>query len=167
MRILFYSAAVFLVYAFQAVFAALFSHAFIKPDFPLIVVMCLSLLKGEIFGGVSGIINGIIDDAIYGGFMGLMALAKFITGYILGFFTRNVYKGPVIITMMAVFIGSMIYHLSVAALGVLTGTLTNPWYSFFSVSLGSALFNMIISPFVYGIIAKGQRFFDYYFDIKY
>lgn len=167
MRFLAYSLATFALYALQAVLVALFVNSSVKPDLPLIVVFCIALMRGEMAGGVAGLIYGFIDDAIYGSFFGITSLAKFCSAYALGHLTRNMYRGPAIITMFTVFLGFMLYHFSIALVGSFTKTLANPWYSFMGTAVSSSFLNMLISPLVYAAIVKGERFFDYYFNVKY
>ena len=139
----------------------------VKPDLPLVFALCMAIVKGKKAGAFMGFLNGLLEDIIFGRFVGLNTIAKTVTGYILGYSSQNVYKGPAIITMGLVFISSIIYNFLFIFLGYLTKELSPSWYSFLAVTMPSSLLNMLVSPFIYLMVSRMERFFDYYFDIKY
>jgi len=103
----------------------------------------------------------------FGRFIGLSAIAKSATAYLVGVGSKNLYKGRAIITMALAFIGTIIYNLIFVVVAYLTGELVNPWFQFFAITIPSALQNMIVSPLIYRGVTKIERFIDFYFDIKY
>lgn len=139
----------------------------VKPDLPLVFALCMAMLNGEKAGALTGLFNGLLEDILFGRFIGLNTIAKSVTGYIVGHGSRDLYKGRVIITMALVFIGSVIFNFLFMILAFLTGEAGQPWYHFLSIAIPSALLNMLISPLIYLGVSKMERFFDYYFDIKY
>lgn len=167
MRMMAYVFIMVILLVFQSTVMELFKIGGIKPDLPLVFALCCSLVKGENMGAFMGFVNGILEDIVYGRFLGFNALIKFLTGYIQGYFTRDIFKGPAIITMGLTFLGTLVYNIIFIFLSLIFKEITNPWYFFTPIVLPSALFNMIISPFVYYAIVKIERFFDYYFNVKY
>ena len=139
----------------------------VKPDLPLVFALCMAMVKGEKAGALTGFLNGFLEDILFGRFLGLNTIVKSITGYIVGYGSRDLYKGRVIITMALTFIGSVIFNFLFMILAFLTGEVGHPWYRFLLIVIPSALLNMIISPLIYLGVIKLERFFDYYFDIKY
>jgi len=139
----------------------------VKPDIPLVFILCVSMIKGERTGAVIGFLNGLLEDILFGRFLGFNALVKSMSGYILGFASKNVYKGPAIITMFFVFMSSIMYNFIFMLFSFLIKEITNPWVYFLPITIPSAFLNMIISPFVYLGISKLEHFFDFYFDVKY
>ena len=139
----------------------------VKPDLPLVFALCTAMVKGEKAGALTGLLNGFSEDILFGRFLGLNTIAKSVTGYIVGHASRDLYKGRVIITMALTFIGSVIFNFLFMLLTFLTGEASHPWYYFLSIAIPSALLNMLISPLIYLGVSKMERFFDYYFDIKY
>jgi rod shape-determining protein MreD len=152
---------------FQTTLIPIFQIRGIKPDLPLVYAFCLSLTKGENIGASMGFCVGILEDIMYGRLLGFSALAKFISCYILGYSSRNIFKGPAVITIGLVFLGSLFYNLIFVTIGFMLGDLTHPLLFFLPVALPSALYNMIISPFIYSWVVKMEDFLDYYFNIKY
>lgn len=139
----------------------------IKPDISLVFVMCIAMFKGEKTGAFIGFLNGLIEDMLYGRVLGFNALARLLTGYAIGFGTKNIFKGPVLITMGIVLIGSLFHSIIFVLLGYILKQTSNPWYFFMPIIVPSAFLNMIISPFIYYLVSKLESFFDYYFNIKY
>ncbi|MGI6486644.1 MAG: rod shape-determining protein MreD [Thermoanaerobacterales bacterium] len=139
----------------------------IMPDIPLVYAFCLSLIKNERIGASMGVFVGIIEDIMFGRFLGYNALVKFISCYGIGYCSRTIFKGPVMITMSLVFLGSLFYNLIFVIVGTLLGEITSPWLLFIPISLPAALYNMLISPIIYYIVQKTESFFDYYFNVRY
>lgn len=152
---------------FQSTAMELLKIGGIKPDLPLVFALCTALAKGESMGAFMGFINGVLEDIIYGRFLGFAALIKFLTGYIQGYITRDIFKGPVILTMSFTFLGTLVYNIIFIFLSLIFGEIANPWYFLMPIVLPSALFNMVVSPFVYCAVIKIEKFFDYYFNVKY
>lgn len=157
---------IFLVFI-QSTVMELFKINGVKPDLPLVFAICVALLKGENLGAFMGFINGFLEDIMYSNFLGFNSLVKFLTGFLSGYFTQDLYKGPAVITMGLTFLCSVVYHMIFIIISIFLKALDNPWSSFAPTVLPSALFNMIISPVVYHLLIKIEKFFDYYFDVKY
>lgn len=58
----------------------------ITPDIVLIGLVYVSIRKGKITGSVAGFVSGLILDFFSFSFIGLMALAKAVSGFFSGFF---------------------------------------------------------------------------------
>jgi len=167
LRMVAYVLIMVILMVFQSTVMELFKIGGIKPDLPLVFALCTALVKGENTGAFMGFVNGILEDIVFGRFLGFNALIKFITAYIQGYTTRNIFKGPAIITMSLTFLGTLVYNIIFIFLSLIFKEIANPWYFFMPVVLPSAVFNMVVSPFVYYAVVKLERFFDYYFNVKY
>lgn len=167
MRFLAYFLAMVLLFVFQTSVVSILPFNGIKPDLPLTFALCISLYKGENIGAFIGFLNGIFEDIVCGRFLGFNALVKFLTTYVEGYASRDIFKGPAIMTMALVFLGSLLYDFFFILVNLFINELKYPWYQLVPVALPSALFNMVISPLVYKSVVKLERFFDYYFNIKY
>lgn len=167
MMILVYSLIMIILFVLQTTVVAVFQITRVNPDLPLIFSMCLILVENEKIGSGMGLLNGILEDIFYGRLLGFNAMVKFLTNSILGYVSKNIYKGPIIITMGLVFFGTIIYNLLLVILSFMTGTLAKSWGFFMPITLRSALLNMILSPLIYSGTIRLVRFFDYYFDTKY
>ncbi|AEE91682.1 Rod shape-determining protein MreD [Tepidanaerobacter acetatoxydans Re1] len=139
----------------------------VKPDLPLVFALCMAMVKNEKAGALTGLMNGFLDDILFGRFLGLNTIAKSIAGYVVGLGSRNLYKGRVVITMVLVFTGSVIFNFVFMTIAFLTGELIHPWRNFLPITVASSLINMFVSPLIYIGTYRMERFFDYYFDIKY
>ncbi|MDD4569368.1 MAG: rod shape-determining protein MreD [Tepidanaerobacteraceae bacterium] len=139
----------------------------VKPDLPLVFALCMAMIKGEKVGAVTGFFNGLLEDILFGRFLGLNTIVKCITTYVLGYGSRDIYKGPAVLTMALVFLGSILYNILFMLLAFFTNEISHPWYYFLPITIPSALLNMIISPLIYLAITKMERFFNYYFDTRY
>jgi len=139
----------------------------VKPDLPLVFALCIAIANGEKAGAATGLLNGILEDVFFGRFVGISAISKTATAYLVGYGSQNLYKGRTIITMALTFMGTVLFNLCFVIVAYLTGEMSYPWHQFFSISIPTALLNMIISPIIYQAIARMERFIDFYFDIKY
>lgn len=167
MMTLVYSLIMVILFILQTTVVAVFQITKVKPDLPLIFSMCIIIVENEKIGSSMGLLNGVLEDVFYGRLLGFNSMVKFLTNSILGYVSKNIYKGPIIITMGLVFFGTVIYNLLLVILSFMTGTLAKSWGFFIPITLRSALLNMILSPLIYGGTIRLVRFFDYYFDTKY
>ncbi|MDI3480492.1 MAG: rod shape-determining protein MreD [Tepidanaerobacteraceae bacterium] len=151
----------------QSTVMELFKIRWVKPDLPLVFALCTAMVKGENMGAFMGFINGILEDIVYGKMLGFAALIKFLSGYIQGYITRDIFKGPVFLTMIFTFLGTLIYDIILIFFSLIFGQIRPPWYFFIPIVLPSALSNMLISPLVYMAVVKIEKFFDFYFNVKY
>ncbi|ADL07508.1 rod shape-determining protein MreD [Thermosediminibacter oceani] len=166
MRLFIYLMIVTLLIIVQSTLGVLFKIGSVKPDFVLTFVMCVALIKGENLGAAYGLISGLIEDIVYGKFLGFSALVKFLTGYIVGYGTRDLFKGPIMFTIGFVFAGTLLYNL----IFFMTALVLTPEYKigfFVPVVVYSALYNAVIGPVMYSAILRLEKFLDYYFAIKY
>ena len=87
--------------------------------------MCIAMFKGEKNRCFYRILNGLIEDMLYGRVLGFNALARLLTGYAIGF-GKNIFKGPVLITMGIVLIGSLFHSIIFVLLGYILKQTSNP-----------------------------------------
>jgi len=139
----------------------------LKPDLPLVFALCIAIVNGEKAGALTGLLNGILEDIFFGRFIGINTIAKSAAAYLVGYGSQNLYKGRTLITMTLAFTGTVVFNLIFVIVAYLTGELVRPWHQFLSITIPSSLLNMFISPLIYIGVVKMERFFDYYFNIKY
>ncbi len=63
-----------------------------KPDFLLVIVICVSLCCGIEEGIVFGFFAGLAEDILCGGILGMNAFIKTLIGFIIGMFNKNLYN---------------------------------------------------------------------------
>ena len=92
-----------------------------KPDIVLIRVVFYALFHGHIHGGLLGVAFGLMEDLMTGRFIGLNAICKGLTGFIVGLMSERLYKNnfsiPVITVFVATFLHSIIYVCCGAVIG--------------------------------------------------
>lgn len=121
-----------------------------KPDFILILVVFFALFHGSVQGGLLGMLFGLIEDLMTGRFIGLNAICKGLTGFIVGQLSGRLYKNnfllPVITIFMSTFLFSVFYLIcgSIIGLNIEGGRLL-------MVSVSDAVYNIVFSPFFYAV----------------
>ena len=76
---------IFLIWLIQLLFADLLSIGTIRPDFPLILILYLSIIYGRFIGILCGFLLGLLVDLSGTAlFFGLLPLTYSITGYLAG-----------------------------------------------------------------------------------
>ena len=121
-----------------------------KPDFVLILVVFYALFHGHIHGGLLGVAFGLMEDLMTGRFIGLNAICKGLTGFIIGMVSERLYKNnffiPVVTVFASTFLHSMIYVVCSAVIGLnLEGV------RLMMVSISDAVYNIVFSPFFYAV----------------
>ena len=127
----------------------------IKPDLIIIIVVIFSLLKGEKEGAISGFTSGLLQDIFSTGLLGINALAKTVTGFICGILKEKIFYEHIlflipIITFLASLMQSILIFLLLRAFGVEY----NLAWSIKQIALPEALYNSLLSPFIFLAINK-------------
>ncbi len=119
-----------------------------KPDFVLILVVFFALFHGHVKGGILGMVFGLMEDLMTGRFIGLNAICKGLTGFIIGLFSERLYKNnffiPVVTVVVATFMHSILYLICGFAIG-----LNLEGFRKIMVSISDAVYNIVFSPFFY------------------
>ncbi len=167
MRTLVYGLLIIVLTVIQATFSNLFGAYTSGLNLPLIFAFCLSMVKNERSGFTAGFISGFLQDALFGTFIGMNTIAISVSAYIVGLSSKNLYKGRAVITMMLVFIGSVIFKFIFVVIALFTGQLTSSPQYIMSAVILPPFANMIISPLIYLLTYRIEDFFDFYFNLKY
>ncbi|MBQ2836859.1 MAG: rod shape-determining protein MreD [Peptococcaceae bacterium] len=119
-----------------------------KPDFVLILVVFYALFHGPVQGGILGVVFGLMEDLMTGRFIGLNAICKGLTGFVIGILSERLYKNnftiPVLTVFLSTFLQSVIYLLCGALIGLnLEGA------RLMMVSISDAVYNIVFSPVFY------------------
>jgi len=100
----------------QSTFIPLISLLGVVPDLLLIWLVSIALRRGQIEATVAGFAAGLLQDIVATKFLGLAALAKTVTGFILGYFynentteaTLGSYRFTLLV-LLAGFIHNLLY----------------------------------------------------------
>lgn len=127
------------------------------PDLMLIFVVFFALLNKLNKGTAYGFFCGLLEDVYLGRFLGLNALAKGITAYIIGKIQGNLFKDNLVVGISAVFIGTLLNSFLLFLL------------SFFTIDasyIGVNILPSILYQTVYNIIIAAPLYVWYYNSSK-
>lgn len=79
--------------------ATLFDHFRIfgiKPDFTLMIVISVGILRGKNYGTYVGLAAGLLLDVMFGKAFGINGMAYMISGLIAGYFNEKIFKDSIL-----------------------------------------------------------------------
>lgn len=126
----------------------------VVPNTALIMVVIISLAKGKYYGGVSGLIIGLLQDIMFSNAIGINAFIFFFAGYLIGFiedtFARDNIINPIIFTATTTIYYNIMYSLFIYFLGrsISFETVVK---SVFSIEV---IYNSVVSILIYKIFQK-------------
>ncbi len=112
------------------------------PDFILIVTLYLSVNNGRLFGCGTGFAGGLLLDFLSGCPFGLNTLLRTITGYIFGFFHKNINVSGFIFPFIFGVIATLLKAFILWVISIL----------YINVNI---TYNLISTPFLFEILANG------------
>lgn len=90
------------------------------PDLVLIFVVFFALLNGSKNAGIYGFLCGLLEDLYIGRFIGINALSKGITAYIIGLLEGRVFKENLFVGIISIVIGTCINSLCLLILSLIS-----------------------------------------------
>lgn len=120
----------------------------IKPDILLIIALFYSIFYGKLEGGIVGFCLGLLEDLYLGRFIGMNALSKGLTSYLIGFIAGSAFRENLLVPIITLFVGTLFNFTIVFILGTING-LQWTWALFLSKGLPLAIYNACLVPFVY------------------
>lgn len=108
MRIIILILLPFMALFLQSTIFSFFSIKGAVPDLILIFVIFYSLLNPVNRAGLYGLFCGLLEDLYTGRFIGMNALAKGFTAYILGSLQANVFKDNILVAVVSIIFGSLL-----------------------------------------------------------
>lgn len=123
----------------------------VKPDLLLIIVILSAVMNGKKTGAGLGFAYGLMEDLIAGRYIGLQALTKMLTGYLIGLLERKIFSDNVLVPVVVGGLGTLIHSLLVFVSLFLVGNfdIFSPG-NFLNYSLALCLYNLCVSVLVYG-----------------
>lgn len=91
----------------QSTFFSFYSINGIIPDLVLIFVVFFALFNGAEKGAVYGYLCGLLEDLFLGRLIGMNALAKALTAYVVGRLQSNVFKENLVVGVLGVFLATL------------------------------------------------------------
>jgi rod shape-determining protein MreD len=115
------------------------------PDLVLIFVVFYAFLNGDNKGAVYGFLCGLLEDLYMGRFIGVNALSKGITGFIIGRLQVRYFNENLLVGLLVVLIGTVLNSLFMLALGLSTFKIFNLDTSIISASIFQSLYNLLLA----------------------
>ncbi len=84
----------------------------VVPNTALIIVISIALYKGRIFGGVTGLLIGLIQDIVFSPVIGINAFIYFFIGYSIGLIENKLTRDNIIIPLIFSIFGIIFYNFS-------------------------------------------------------
>lgn len=119
------------------------------PDIVLVTVVCYSILNGARKGAVYGFLCGLLEDLYMGRFIGINALSKSLTAYIIGSLQGNVFRENLMVGVLGVFIATLINSGFLFLLSLLSMEVFHFDTSILSNILYQNIYNVLIATPVY------------------
>lgn len=158
MRYVFLTFVFAISYILESTIFIKFPVAGVKPNLILIFVVFYALLKGPREGALAGLIGGFLQDVLLGNFIGLNLLPMVLTGVLVGFLEKKVYKENFFIPIVSVLAATMIQQSLVYLLGLsIKGFPGNYLAVTIDILLPMAIYNSCLAPFLYGRFFKSAH----------
>jgi rod shape-determining protein MreD len=124
------------------------------PDVVLVTLIAVALLRGPVFGAVSGFWVGLVLDTASFGTFGLTSLLLTVAGYWTGRFGELTTRASAHPLLIAVALGTVGVALGSAVLHFMLGLTVPASYLFLGVLLPTLALNMLLAYPLYGLCAR-------------
>ncbi len=151
---------IFLITAFllQNTVGVYFKIGVVVPDITLVVLISVAFIEGQMPATAAGFVAGLLKDLVSVRGFGVNALTHTIIGYIAGAFETNIISNTLILMIMvaAATLVSQFFYVFIAFM--LSYQID---YLFWGYAVLAAIYNAIISPFIYfAVNAFYQKFLN-------
>lgn len=119
------------------------------PDLVLIFVVFHSFLNGDRKGAVYGFLCGLLEDLYMGRFIGVNALSKAMTGFIIGRLQVRFFNENLLVGLLVVLIGTVLNSAFMLVLGWSTFNVFNLDLSIISAAIFQSLYNLLLAVPIY------------------
>ena len=129
----------------------------IKPNLLIIFVICVAFLRGSTEGTIIGFFAGLLQDMLFGTMLGFYALLGMYLGLIVGMVNKRLYRENLLIIVFFTFVSTIIYETCVfifTSLNIVISGQVSLLFPFGKVILPEAIYNSLISVFVYIFVIK-------------
>lgn len=151
LRILISLIAIVISFVIQTTFANSIMLNHIKPDFIILIVVSISILRNDVSGATFGLCIGLLKDIFFSHTLGFYAMLYMLLGYFSGKPFKYVYRDNYLIPMLLTFVGTVLFEATVYLL-LFMGHHMNVFYFFFRIILPEAVYNSLLSLPVYFLV---------------
>ncbi len=82
----------------------------VVPNTSIILIICISLFKGKYYGGIFGMLIGLLQDVIFSPIIGINAFIYFFLGYFLGSIENRLMRDNAFIPILFSILGIIYYN---------------------------------------------------------
>ncbi len=140
------------LFVFQGTVFASLNFANTSPNLLIILIVSLSLMRGEKTGVILGFFAGILMDVFMGTTIGLYALIFMYLGYANGSFHRVFFPEDIKLPMIMIVVSDIFYGFLVYILLFLLRGRTDFSFYFSNVILPEAIYTIVITILLYPLI---------------
>lgn len=119
------------------------------PDLVLVFVVFFALINGARGGTIYGFLCGLLEDLYLGRFIGVNALSKAFTAYLVGHFQDRVFKENILVALIAVFFSTFINSLLVFFLALFTHDTFNVDMNIVVTVIYQSIYNTVLAVPLY------------------
>lgn len=126
----------------------------VVPNTALLIVMSISLLKGKYYGGVIGLVIGLLQDMVFSSVIGINAFIYFFAGYLIGMAENKLSRDNMFIPALFSIIGTIYYNFTYYTFMFFLSK-NIPFLSFSKyIMLIEILYNIVLAVPIYMILSK-------------
>jgi rod shape-determining protein MreD len=153
-KILIYTFLIFLIVILQSTVLDYIKIYYIKPNLLIVFIISVALLRGNVEGSIIGFFIGLSQDLISGKLLGFYTILGLYLGLIIGSVNKRLYRENFMVIIFFTFISSIAYEMVVYFLSTFLKGGLDFYYPFKNIVLPEALYNSVISIFIYVLIIK-------------
>ncbi len=142
----------------QSTFFASYNIKNALPDLVLVFVIFYALLNDAKKAGCYGFLCGLLEDLLLGRFIGINALAKGLTGYIIGALQGHVFKENLAVGVLSVLVGTFLHLIFLFVISLLSTAVFELNQGVFITLFYQALLNSILAVPLYVWYYNSFRF---------
>lgn len=142
----------------QSTFFAVYNIKNIVPDLVLVFVIFYALLHDARAAASYGFFCGLLEDLLLGRFIGMNALAKGITAYIIGILQGNVFKENLAVGVLSVLIGTVLNLVFLVIISLFTTVVFKINQGVLITLFYQALFHMLLAVPLYVWYYNSSRY---------
>jgi len=115
------------------------------PDLVLVFVVFFALINGARGGTIYGFLCGLFEDLYLGRFIGVNALSKAFTAYLVGHFQDRVFKENILVAMITVLLSTFINSLLFFFLALFTHDIFNVDMNIVVAVIYQSIYNTVLA----------------------
>lgn len=120
-----------------------------RPDFALVMVVCLALLKGPVWGASAGFATGLLLDIALVQTMGISSFLFTLAGYFSGRYAEGTDPASWFPPLITAFVSTVLIQTLNAVIMFLLGVEASVGFVLFRIVMPEALLNALFAPVVF------------------